>query len=162
MNLNIIYDANSHIDSPVGVINLFARGTKLVGLTMGGEAQQAAGKASVLTEAGKQLTEYFDGKRKTFKLDYELDGTEFQKSVWKQIAKTGFGKVITYGEIAAKIGNPQAARAIGGAVGQNPVPLIVGCHRVLGSNGRITGYSGGNGLVTKWQLLELEGIEARD
>lgn len=161
MNLNIIYDANSHIDSPVGVINLFARGNKLVGLTMGGEAQQAAGKASVLTEAGKQLTEYFDGKRKTFKLDYELDGTEFQKSVWREIESIGFGETLTYADIAARIGKPLAARAVGGAVGANPLALIVPCHRVLGASGRVTGYSGGDGLPTKRTLLQLENIDSK-
>ena len=161
MNLNIIYDANSHIDSPVGVINLFARDNKLVGLTMGGEAHQAAGKASVLTEAGKQLIEYFDGKRKAFKLDYELDGTEFQKSVWREIEAIGFGETLTYADIAARIGKPLAARAVGGAVGANPLALIVPCHRVLGASGRITGYSGGDGLPTKRVLLQLEKIDSK-
>lgn len=161
MNLNIIYDANSHIDSPIGVINLFARDNKLVGLTMGGEAHEAAGTASVLLEAGKQLTEYFAGKRKQFQLDYELDGTSFQKAVWQQIESIGFGETLTYADIAARIGKPLAARAVGGAVGANPLALIVPCHRVLGASGRITGYSGGDGLPTKRVLLQLEKIDSK-
>lgn len=154
-------DASISFDSPIGYITVESTNEKITRLVMCHRAEEF-GKSAVLKEAKKQLLSYFAGKLTKFDLPVQLNGTEFQKSVWKQIAKTGFGKVITYGEIAAKIGNPQAARAIGGAVGQNPVPLIVGCHRVLGSNGRITGYSGGNGLSTKWQLLELEGIEARD
>ena len=161
MNLNIIYDANSHLDSPVGVINLFARNGKLVGLTMGGEAMAEAGKADVLAKAGKQLTEYFAGKRKTFDLDYELDGTEFQKSVWRQIEGIDFGQTLTYADIATRIGKPLAARAVGGAVGANPLALIVPCHRVLGASGRITGYSGGDGLPTKRILLALEKIDSK-
>lgn len=162
MNLNIIYDANSHIDSPVGVINLFARDNKLVGLTMGGQAHPALGKAKVLDKAAKQLHEYFAGKRKTFDLDYELDGTAFQKSVWTQIESIGFGKAMSYADIARAIGKPLASRAVGGAVGANPLPLIVPCHRVLGASGKITGYSGGDGLPTKRRLLKLEQIEAKE
>jgi methylated-DNA-[protein]-cysteine S-methyltransferase len=161
MNLNIIFDSNAHIDSPVGIINLFARNNKLVGLTMGGEAIAAAGKASVLADAGKQLTEYFAGKRKTFKLDYELEGTEFQKSVWREIESIGFGETLTYADIAGRIGKPLAARAVGGAVGSNPLALIVPCHRVLGASGKITGYSGGDGLPTKRILLRLENIDSK-
>lgn len=162
MNLNIIYDANSHIESPVGVINLFARDNKLVGLTMGGQAHPALGKAKVLDKAAKQLHEYFAGKRKTFDLDYELDGTAFQKSVWTQIESIGFGKAMSYADIARAIGKPLASRAVGGAVGANPLPLIVPCHRVLGASGKITGYSGGDGLPTKRTLLKLEQIEAKE
>jgi methylated-DNA-[protein]-cysteine S-methyltransferase len=92
----------------------------------------------------------------------ELNGTEFQRSVWKQIAKIPFGKTVSYADIANKIGKPLASRAVGGAVGSNPVPLIVGCHRVMGASGRITGYSGGEGIPTKRWLLELEQIESVD
>lgn len=162
MNLNIIYDANAFIDSPIGVINLFARDNKLVGLTMGGEGQAPAGKAAVLDRAGKQLTEYFAGKRKNFDIEVELDGTAFQKAVWGEIDKIGFGETVTYADIARAIGKPLASRAVGGAVGSNPVALIVPCHRVLGASGKITGYSGGDGLPTKRKLLALENIASKE
>lgn len=155
-----ISDACISFDSPIGVISIESRNEKIVSLVMGHKAR-SFGSSKVLTEAKKQVQAYLAGKLQKFDLPVQLDGTEFQKSVWKVIARTNFGKTVTYGEIAAKIGNPLAARAIGGAVGANPVPLIVGCHRVLGSAGRITGYSGGSGIPTKEWLLELEGIEYR-
>ena len=158
MNLS---EASISFETPIGFFTVESTGEKITRLTMCHRAPDH-GNSAVLKEAKKQITAYFAGKLTKFDLPVQLSGTEFQKAVWKQIAKTGFGKTISYGEIAQKIGNPQAARAIGGAVGMNPVPLIVGCHRVLGSGGRITGYSGGNGLATKWQLLELEGIEAKE
>ncbi len=156
------HDATLSFSSPVGVINLYASDNKVVYLTMGGEAVKAIGKASVLTEARDQLKAYFAGKSKTLKFAVKLDGTDFQKAVWKQIAKLPYGKTTTYADIAAAIGNPAAVRAVGGAVGANPVPLIVGCHRVLGASRKITGYSGGDGIPTKKWLLAHEAIEYKD
>jgi methylated-DNA-[protein]-cysteine S-methyltransferase len=89
-------------------------------------------------------------------------GTEFQRTVWKEIQKIKFGQVKTYADIAKAIGKPLAARAVGGAVGSNPIPLAIGCHRVLGASGKITGYSGGKGLPTKRVLLDLEGIASKE
>lgn len=108
-----------------------------------------------------QLLEYFEGTRRIFKLEFDLAGTEFQKSVWDVIANTEFGQDISYGSIARELGKPNASRAVGGAVGANPVPLVIGCHRVLGSGRSLTGYSGGQGLRTKLWLLEHERIEYR-
>ena len=156
------HDAKLTFDSPVGAITLLARENKVVFLTMGNEITPDFGKASVLQDAKKQLTNYFKGKSKDLDFATELKGTPFQKAVWAEIAKIGFGEVTTYSEIAQNIGNPKAVRAVGGAVGSNPVPLIIGCHRVLGASGRITGYSGGDGLPTKRWLLALEGIETKD
>jgi methylated-DNA-[protein]-cysteine S-methyltransferase len=115
----------------------------------------------VLTEAKNQLAAYFSGKLERFTVPIDAIGTEFQKSVWKEIAKIGFGRKLSYGEIAEKIGNPAASRAVGAAVGSNPTPLFVGCHRVLGSTGKITGFTGGKGIKTKAWLLEHEQIEFR-
>jgi methylated-DNA-[protein]-cysteine S-methyltransferase len=106
-----------------------------------------------------QLSEYFAGNRKDFDLQIDIHGTKFQKSVWKVIASTGFGEAIGYGEIARRIENPAASRAVGGAVGANPIPIVIGCHRVLGSGRSITGYSGGEGIKTKLWLLRHEAIE---
>ncbi|MFM1783745.1 MAG: hypothetical protein RLZZ579_22 [Actinomycetota bacterium] len=112
-------------------------------------------------DAKKQLVEYLAGKRTTFDLKLSPQGTKFQQQVWKQIEKIPFGSVTTYGAIAKAIKRPLAARAVGGAVGANPIAIFIGCHRVMGSSGALTGYSGGNGLPTKRRLLELEGIAYR-
>ena len=108
--------------------------------------------------AAAELNGYFQGITKSFSVETELIGTGFQKAVWAEIAKIDYGKTVSYSEIAAAIGKPGAARAVGGAVGANPIPIIVPCHRVMGSTGKITGYSGGAGIPTKEFLLKLEGI----
>lgn len=153
-------DSSISFDSPIGVITVESTNEKITSLVIG-QASPVFGSSKVLREAKKQLSEYFAKKRTKFDLPVSLQGTEFQMAVYKHIAKVGFGKTITYAEIAAKLGKPLAARAVGGAVGSNPVPIIVGCHRVLGASGKITGYSGGKGLPTKRQLLDLEGIESK-
>lgn len=163
MNRNSGFDASLSFDSPVGVISVYARDERIVGLVMGGPvAATTMGKSKVLTAAKSQLQKYFAGKLRNFDLPVLLEGTDFQRSVWAEIAKVGFGQVVTYAEIAAAIGKPLASRAVGGAVGSNPVPLIIGCHRVLGYGGKITGYSGGEGLPTKRILLRLEGLTAKE
>ena len=148
--------------SPIGWVNIGAANEKIVWLTMTTSQGHEFGKAKVLTEAKKQLQAYFAGKLTKFDLAVDLHGTEFQRSVWKQIAKIPFGKTVSYADIAVKIGKPLASRAVGGAVGSNPVALIVGCHRVMGTSGRITGYSGGEGIPTKRWLLAHEHIESVD
>lgn len=148
------------VDSPIGPITLIAKGEKIIRVELGKKAA-AVGGSKVLGEAKSQLAAYFAGKLERFTIPVEATGTEFQKSVWKEIAKIGFGRTLSYGEIAAKIGNPAASRAVGAAVGSNPTPLIVGCHRVLGSTGKITGFTGGKGIKTKAWLLSHEDIEFR-
>ncbi|MEY3889203.1 MAG: hypothetical protein RI931_325 [Actinomycetota bacterium] len=159
---NLNFDSSSSFPSPIGAISLFARDNKVVHLRIGGEVASTMGKAKVLAEAEKQLKAYFAGKSKRLDFSVQLEGTEFQKSVWAEIAKFGFGQSLSYAQIAKAIGKPLASRAVGGAVGANPVPLIIGCHRVLGASGKITGYSGGDGLPTKRWLLELEGLKAKE
>ena len=156
------HDAKLTFDSPVGAITLLARDNKVVFLTMGSDITPDFGRSNVLQDGKKQLINYFKGKSKELDFATDLEGTAFQKTVWKEISKIGFGEVTTYAEIAKNIGDPKAVRAVGGAVGSNPVPLIIGCHRVLGASGKITGYSGGDGLPTKRWLLALEGIETKD
>ena len=107
------------------------------------------------TEAKKQLKEYFSGKRKKFDLKLAPEGTTFQLAAWRQLRRIPYGKTISYGEQAKRIGNPKASRAVGGANGENPISIIVPCHRVIGADGRLTGFGGGIGLKRK--LLELEG-----
>jgi methylated-DNA-[protein]-cysteine S-methyltransferase len=152
--------AVASVDSPIGPITLIAQGDKIVRVELGKKAR-AEGSSKVLTEAKNQIAAYFAGKIERFSVPIEAVGTEFQKAVWKEIAKLGFGKAISYGEIAAKIGKPQASRAVGAAVGSNPTPLLVGCHRVLGSSGKITGFTGAKGIKTKAWLLDHEQIEFR-
>ena len=113
------------------------------------------GRHAVLQQAKRELREYFAGKRKRFDVALAPDGTPFQRSVWRAISSVGFGKTITYGELAAKAGCPGSARAAGAATGRNPIGIIVPCHRIVGANGSLTGYAGG--LERKRALLALEG-----
>ncbi len=102
----------------------------------------------------KQLEQYFAGRLQRFTLPLSLEGTEFQRAVWRALKTIPHGKTASYGTIAKKIGNPKASRAVGAANGQNPVSIIVPCHRVIGANGKLVGYGGG--LPIKTALLELE------
>lgn len=111
-----------------------------------------------LQMAADQLDEYFAGKRRVFDvpLDLQLRGTLFQQAVWKELLNIQFGKTSSYGRHAQLIAKPLAVRAVGGAIGRNPISIIVPCHRVLGGNGALTGYDGG--LERKKYLLQLEGV----
>jgi len=108
----------------------------------------------LLQEASRQLEEYLNGERTEFDLPLAPDGTEFQKSVWTALLQIPYGQVSTYGNLAAQIGKPKAARAVGGACHKNPIAIIIPCHRAIGSNGSLTGFGGG--LPLKRWLLELE------
>ena len=101
-----------------------------------------------------QLDQYLSGKRKTFDINFKLTGTEFQKKVWNELRNIPYGEVITYSELAKRINKPKSARAVGGALNKNPLPIILGCHRVIGKNGNLTGYAGG--LKLKNLLLKIE------
>jgi methylated-DNA-[protein]-cysteine S-methyltransferase len=107
-----------------------------------------------LSGPSAQLSEYFNGTRRNFDLDLAPRGTEFQTKVWAALAEIPYGTTATYGEIAAKVGNPKASRAVGMANNRNPIALIIPCHRVIGSSGKLVGYGGG--LPTKEFLLDLE------
>ena len=140
------------IDSPIGKIAVFAENEKLIRLDLKTkERADSVITEKVLFEAEKQLFEYFSGKRKTFELEYEFSGTEFQKSVWQELLKIPFGKTKNYGEIAKEIGNPKAGRAVGSACNKNPLPIIVPCHRVIGADGKLTGFACGT-EIKEWLL----------
>lgn len=113
-------------------------------------------RAPVLREAARELKDYMAGKRRVFGIPFELDGTEFQCRVWAELTKIPFGELTTYGEIAKALGMPKAVRAVGAANGRNPLPVFVPCHRVIGKDGTLTGYSAG--LDIKRLLLAREGI----
>jgi methylated-DNA-[protein]-cysteine S-methyltransferase len=113
-----------------------------------------------LAKARKQLDEYFKGARKDFDLALQLSGTEFQVSVLEALQNIPYGETVSYGEIAKRIGRPKAVRAVGAANGRNPIPIVVPCHRVIGSGGDLTGFGGG--LDTKEALLRLEAENTQD
>lgn len=154
------------IDSPIGRIEVTSDGEAVTSLSI-----ERAGalplehfperSTKVLDRAIEQLHEYFAGTRKDFDVPVKLSGTEFQRSVWAELARLPFGGVVSYGEIGLSTGRPTAGRAVGGAVGANPIPIIVPCHRVLASSGKITGFSAGDGIPTKAWLLDHEGIGHR-
>jgi methylated-DNA-[protein]-cysteine S-methyltransferase len=110
----------------------------------------------MLTETERQLTEYFCGKRDAFELSLDFAGTEFQRKVWAALLTIPFGETRSYGQIAAQVGSPKSVRAVGAANGRNPISIVAPCHRVIGANGKLTGFAGG--LETKARLL---GLEAR-
>lgn len=120
-----------------------------------GDAQRQ--ETPLLLEAKRQLEEYFAGLRASFSLPLNPQGTEFQKKVWQQLEAIPFGETRTYGQIAAAIGQPKASRAVGGANHNNPIAIMIPCHRVIGANGKMVGYGGG--VDIKEKLLQLEGVK---
>ena len=107
-----------------------------------------------LQKAAQELSEYFAGNRKEFDIPLNPKGTDFQKSVWNALCTIPYGKTMSYGQVAAQIGNPKASRAVGMANNKNPIPILIPCHRVIGAKGKLVGYGGG--IWIKQKLLELE------
>jgi len=144
--------------SPVGRLALEADGDVLTGVRWASASERARSAKSppVLVEARRQLERYFARKLKAFDLPLAARGTGFQQSVWKMMREIPYGETATYGGIAMALGS--GPRAVGMACGRNPIPIIVPCHRVLGSGGSEGGFSGGQGLPTKRKLLALEGV----
>jgi methylated-DNA-[protein]-cysteine S-methyltransferase len=151
--------------SPVGTLRLASDGEALVGLYMveDEDGQEVVGEGWVrddgvepFDETKGQLEEYFEGRRRAFDLPLVLRGTEFQKRVWEELLRIPYGVTISYGDLARRVGNPKASRAVGLANGRNPISIIVPCHRVIGANGNLTGYGGG--LWRKDALLTLEAL----
>ncbi|HWA53263.1 MAG TPA: methylated-DNA--[protein]-cysteine S-methyltransferase [Solirubrobacterales bacterium] len=149
------------VDSPVGELTLVARDGVLSGIYFPGHWHMpAAGVFGARVERGfeaaeAQLAEYFAGARTAFELETAVVGDDFQRRVWTLIDRIPYGQTTTYGEMAAELGDPALAREVGGAVGCNPLSIVVPCHRVVGKDGQLTGYAGG--LERKRALLELEG-----
>jgi len=150
------------IESPIGKLNLVASDKGLVAVLWEKENPRrvclselvANERHPVLVETARQLGEYFAGKRKTFSIALDMRGTRFQKDVWEALLAIPFGETKSYGQLAKQVGNPRATRAVGAANGRNPVSIIVPCHRVIGSSGKLTGFAGG--LEAKAHLLSLE------
>lgn len=155
--------AKTTYQSPIGPLILVARGEELQAVVLARMwphfaarfAGAVARDSRVLAATRRQLDEYFAGKRRRFDLPLALDGTTFQKKAWRSLARIPYGKTRTYKEQAAAIGAPRAFRAVGHANGLNPHCVVLPCHRVVGSDGSLTGYAGG--LAAKRFLLALEG-----
>ena len=147
--------------SPVGTLTLVSDGSHLTAVHLGPVGELRARhrhdwveSASRLAAARRQLEEYFAGRLREFTLPLRPEGTEFQRRVWCELERIPFGETRSYGEVAARIGRPGSARAVGAANGQNPIAIVVPCHRVIGANGSLVGYGGG--LPRKTWLLEHE------
>jgi methylated-DNA-[protein]-cysteine S-methyltransferase len=133
--------------------------TKKQSVPMAPSLRGKAPEIQILAEATRQLKEYFNGDRKQFDLPMDIEGTDFQKKVWEQLSKIPYGQTYSYSDVARKIKNAKAVRAVGSANGKNPLCIIVPCHRVIAADGTLGGYSGG--LPMKIKLLEGEQIEVR-
>lgn len=144
-------------ESALGLIKLTASDKGLTGLLFDAKPDKKANNPDhpILSGALKQLNEYFQGKRKDFDISPDIDGTDFQMKVWDAVAKIGYGSIASYQDIANSIKNPKGVRAVGLANGKNPIPIIIPCHRIIGSDGNLTGYGGG--LWRKEWLLRHEG-----
>lgn len=157
--------AFSYCESPIGRLLLVAGERGLSQIWFDGQIAKAKlGPESredqnALREVIRQLRAYFAGEVEAFNLDLAPKGTSFQQKVWDELLKIPYGETISYGELARRIGNPSASRAVGLANGSNPIPIIIPCHRVIGSNGKLTGYGGG--LPIKEKLLALEKRQLR-
>jgi methylated-DNA-[protein]-cysteine S-methyltransferase len=153
------------IDSPIGELTLVARDGALRGVYFPGHwYPPTVAELGVRTPCGfeaatEQLVEFLEGERTSFDLAMTATGDAFQHRVWKLIAEIPYGETTTYGNLARELGDVSLARAVGGAVGRNPLSIIVPCHRVVGKDGKLTGYAGG--LERKRFLLELEATAAR-
>ena len=151
-----------YIASPVGRLKLVASGTGLIAILWESDSPRRVTLSDmvpdddqpILVETERQLAEYFAGRRETFTMPLDMRGTPFQKDVWRALQAIPFGATLSYGQIARQLGRPTASRAVGAANGRNPLSIVVPCHRVIGSSGKLTGFAGG--LGAKAHLLQLE------
>ena len=147
------------VSSPLGELTVFEEGGAIVALEWGRARSIPQKPSALLKRAARQLDEYFAGARTAFDLPLKPAGTAFQRRVWARLASIPQGRVETYGAIAKKLRS--GARAVGGACGANPIPILIPCHRVLGAGGGLGGYSGEGGVATKRFLLAHEDLGAR-
>jgi methylated-DNA-[protein]-cysteine S-methyltransferase len=144
-----------YYESPIGLVEVGSTAGAITSLYFVDERRPDMLRDELGEEAVRQVAEYFEGKRREFDVPVSLVGTKFQKLVLGELLKIPFGNTVSYGDIARAIGKPTAVRAVGAANGQNPISIIVPCHRVIGNDGRLTGYGGG--LWRKQWLLKHEG-----
>ncbi|QEK13468.1 methylated-DNA--[protein]-cysteine S-methyltransferase [Crassaminicella thermophila] len=143
-----------YYNSPIGIMEIVSTKESILSIEFVHKENFVSEVPYILKKAYIQLEEYFQGKRKKFDLSLYLQGTDFQKKVWSALMEIGYGKVVSYKDIAKAIGNEKAARGVGNANNQNKIPIVIPCHRVIGSNGKLTGYEGG--LWRKEWLIEHE------
>ncbi len=148
--------ASRAVETPIGTLGLVGSDAGLSNVRWSAAGLALDGDCSVLDDAAAQLDAYFAGELTSFDLPLDLDGTEFQRSCWLALATIPYGQTVSYGEQARRLGlGPDSARAVGAANGQNPLPVVLPCHRVIGADGSLTGFGGG--LSLKRFLLEHEG-----
>lgn len=145
----------AYYESPIGLVEIGGTSEGITSLLFVEERRPGAATNDVCEEAVRQISEYFAGSRQAFDLPITLRGTEFQREVWRGLRSITYGQTVSYGDLARAIGKPSAVRAVGAANGDNPISIIVPCHRVIGSDGGLTGYGGG--LERKEWLLKHEG-----
>lgn len=152
---------SNYFTCPFGTLLITCDEQALIGISFLGDKKDLFLKNrdenTIMKHVFDELEQYFQGKRDTFDVPLKTVGTSFQTKVWNELLNIPYGKTITYGEVARRIGNPKASRAVGGAIHNNPIPIIIPCHRVIGSNGTLTGF--GWGLDIKRTLLDLEGAQ---
>ena len=141
--------------TPVGILQITVNENYIRKIAFTDQPNGARASHPILQKVRAQLLEYFEGERQTFDLPLQPEGTEFQQRVWKALSKIPYGTTITYLELAERLGNPDSIRAAGRANGQNPLPIVIPCHRVIGADGKLVGYSGG--INRKEWLLKHEG-----
>jgi methylated-DNA-[protein]-cysteine S-methyltransferase len=146
----------AYLESPIGLIQISGTQEEILSLTFMDRRLHEPSPGRAVDEALRQVEEYFRGDRRMFDVPMAPEGTDFQKSVWDQLTRIPFGRTASYKDIAERIGRPRAVRAVGGANGRNPIPIIVPCHRVIGSDGSMTGF--GSGIWRKEWLLRHEGV----
>jgi len=152
------------VGSPLGPVCLTAEEDGLSGVYLASQRHAPSPDwkedGATLAEAARQLGQYFAGARRAFDLPLaSAPGTDLQRDVWRALTSIPYGETVSYGEVAASVGRPSAVRAIGAAIGKNPWSIVVPCHRVVGGDGKLTGYAGG--LARKRWLLEHEGLQVR-
>ena len=154
--------ARRTIESPLGLLTLSANHDALLSVSWRDESTRAVEAANhpILAHAAGELERYFAGEPIQFSVPWQLEGSAFQQTVWQTLAALPYGTTTHYGELANAVGKPGGARAVGGAMGANRLPIVIPCHRVLAANGRLGGFSGGLGI--KRHLLALEGIAWRE
>ncbi len=149
-----------YLHTPIGTLRLVSNDTQLIKIefeNQHSDDDHLEASNAVLADCADQLSDYFAGRRQRFDLRLAVQGTTFQQSVWNALTDIPYGELRSYQDIARAIDNPAAVRAVGAANGRNPLPIVVPCHRVIGSNGSLTGFAGG--LEAKTFLLELEGCQ---
>ncbi|QEE30419.1 methylated-DNA--[protein]-cysteine S-methyltransferase [Terriglobus albidus] len=157
--MNLVY---KFVESPVGALKLVASDKGLAAILWENDSPRRVpltglvegDRHPILLKAERQLEEYFGGSRRAFDLPLDMRGTTFQKDVWEALLAIPYGETRSYGQLAKQLGRPSASRAVGAANGRNPISIVVPCHRVIGSSGKLTGFAGG--LDVKARLLDME------